>query len=111
MLLEARGEVDEPEGIGPVVEEGLEHVGVGDVALDPRGAGGRADLESASPGLVEQRAEDRLRVEAGKAAPDHGAVPVDERRILAIAYETEVVEAHRRPPRRRIAGIVTFHAT
>ena len=56
------------------------------------------DLEAAAPLLVEQRAEDRLRVEARQPAPHHRAVPVDQRGVLAVAQEPEVVEAHCRPP-------------
>ena len=98
VLLESGREVDQAEGVGAVVEDRLQHVGVGEVALDARGARRRADAEAAALGLVEQRAEHRFRVEAGEAAPGHRAVPVHERRVLAIAHEPEIVEAHRSPP-------------
>jgi hypothetical protein len=65
VLLEAGREVDQAERVGAVVEEGLQHVRVREVALDSGGARRRADAEATALGLVEQRAEHRLRVEAG----------------------------------------------
>ena len=79
MQLEARGKVDYSESSLGSLEPGLKDVAVLLVALRPGAPIGGTDGEAAAVGLVQERAEDRLGVEARQAAPHHGAGAVDER--------------------------------
>ena len=60
----------------------------------PGGPSAGAMAKTPPPCLVEQRAEDRRRVEARHARPDDRAVLAHQRRDLAVPDQAEVVEHH-----------------
>ena len=98
VLLEARREVEHAElAVGRLVD-GLEHVAVRQVA-ETRARGRRAlragggHAEAAARFRVEQCRKYRLGVEPGQAAPDHVARVGHERRELAIADQSQLLEA------------------
>jgi hypothetical protein len=96
VLQEAWREIEQAKSAFRRLEACLEDVGVGQVTLHAlawrRGADGEL-----SPAVVEQRSEDRRRVEAGHAAPHDGAVAPHMSCQLTIADESEVGERHGAP--------------
>src|SRR6185295_12201814 len=71
-------------------------VGVVQVALDSREALGGTHEEPATALVIEERGEDRLRVETRQAAPDDLPAARDQGRELAVADQPQVFQAHGR---------------
>ncbi len=94
VVQEARREVDDAEPAVGGREDRLEDVGVREVALAARARLDGAHLEAPAAGLVQQRREDRLGVESREATPADVSPVRDERRELAVADETEILEPH-----------------
>jgi hypothetical protein len=94
VLDETRREVANPERTARCIERRLEDVGVLDVLQRADLASGGSNEELAAVLRVEERREDRLGIEAGKATPHDGAASIDERRELAVADQSEVFESH-----------------
>jgi hypothetical protein len=86
VLLEARREVDDAKPAAGRLEDGLEDIGVVQIAL--RSGRPISGADQKGPAVrVQQSAEDRLGIEPGQATPDDGAGSLDERRALAVADE------------------------
>ena len=92
-LADAR-EVDHAERTLGRAERGLEDVGIEQVALRTQVVAVGSNREFAPIVTIEQRSEHRRRIEAREAAPGHRTVGTDQCRVLAIAYESKVLEAH-----------------
>ena len=93
VLEEPRREVQHAERALGRLEARLEDVGVGQVSLYPQARRRRSDGELAAV-VVEERPENRRRIEARHAAPDDGAVAPYMSCQLAVANEPEIRERH-----------------
>jgi hypothetical protein len=87
-----RGEIEELQRSAPgVVQDGAQHGGIGDVGLFGMGEVLQLDAEVTAFVVArrQQRAERRVAVERGQAAPDDATTRIDQRAETAVADDAE----------------------